>query len=256
MWNSYLIALQTILYREIKRIFRLWSQTFLPSLISTAIYLLIFGRFLGGHLDALTGMKYATYIIPGLVMMTIITNAYNHVCFSYFGAKFQNTVDELLVAPIPLQLIFWGYVAGGVLRGFLVGLLVMLMAACFSPFHIEHIGLTLISFLLCAILFSMAGFINALLAKTFDSLSMMVSFVLTPLTYLGGVFYSIDVLPPIWHKLSLFNPILYIVDSFRFGMIGSSDINAGFSLLMILVFVLIFYGIAMLMLRRGKGIRL
>lgn len=250
-----LVAFQTITQKEITRFLRIWIQTILPPAITMALYFVIFGHFIGARVGKVEGFSYIMYIAPGLIMMSVITNAYANVCSSFFAAKFQRSVEEMLVSPIPNHVILLGYMAGGVMRGLAVGIVVMLVALVFTHLPIHHIFLTLLIVILAAALFSLAGFINAVFAKKFDDVSIVPTFILTPLTYLGGVFYSINLLPNFWHQLSLANPILYMVNAFRFGMLGISDINIEFAVLMIGIVTVILYFIAYWLLQKGIGVR-
>ena len=251
----YLIAFNTLLRKEIRRFLRIWVQTLLPPLVTMALYFLIFGGLIGKRLGSIDGFSYMQYIAPGLIMMSVITAAYTNVVTSFFGMRFQRSIEELLVAPLPNTLLLAGFVAGGVARGFLVGLLVTLLALFFTHLPVKH-GLVLLMIVpLTTILFSLAGFTNALFAKTFDDISLVPTFVLTPLTYLGGVFYSIHLLPPIWKTLSLFNPILYIVNAFRYALLGVSDIPVLQALLIIFACSLALFLLNVVLLNKGKGIR-
>lgn len=253
--SNLLIAWLTIIRKEMSRIFRIWPQSLLPSVITMSLYFLIFGRLIGSRVGSLDGVPYVLYITPGLIMMSVINNAYANVSSSLFGAKFGRSIEELVVSPVSNSVILWGYVMAGMLRGLLVGLLVLLVATFFTHIRITHIWLTLLVILLSSALFAMAGFINALLAKKFDDVTIIPTFILTPLTYVGGVFYSINMLSGTWQHLARLNPIFYIVNGFRYGMIGRSDISEWLCLVIILVFISVFYGIAMWMLKRGYGLR-
>lgn len=249
------IAFQTIVTKEILRFFRVWTQTMLPSAITMILYFVIFGRLMGARIGTLQGFTYVQYIAPGLIMMAVITNAYSNVTSSFFLAKFQRSIEELLVSPTPNYLILAGFVTGAVIRGLMVGLVVTFISIFFAKFTVHHIGLTALVVFLSALLFSLAGFINAIFAKKFDDIAIIPTFVLTPLTYLGGVFYSIHMLPPFWHYISLFNPILYMVDTFRYGFLGVSDVNIVFSLVIIVSLIFILLGYALYLLNKGTGIR-
>jgi ABC-2 type transport system permease protein len=249
------ISFFTIIRKEFHRFFRLWIQTMLPSVVTAALYFMIFGGVIGSRIDSMGGVPYLTFIVPGLIMMSIINNAYTNVVSSFFGAKFQRHIEEILVSPTPNLVILLGFVLGGVLRGLVVGLLVTLVAFCFAPVQIEHPLLMIFIVFSIALLFSLAGFINAVFARTFDDISLVPTFLLTPLTYLGGVFYSIDLLPSFWQKVSLFNPILYMIDAFRFSMIGVSDIPILNTVLIIVGFTTVLFLIAYTLLVKGVGIR-
>ncbi|ANF58631.1 ABC transporter permease [Halotalea alkalilenta] len=250
-----LIALWTIVVREIRRFMRIWPQTLLPPSITMAMYFLIFGNLIGSRVGEMDGFDYIDYIVPGLIMMSVITNSYSNVASSFFGNKFQRSVEELIVSPMPGWTILTGFIAGGAARGLLVGLIVTLVSMFFTRLEVAHPLLTCLVVVLTATLFSIGGFINALMANKFDDISIVPIFVLTPLTYLGGVFYSIHTLPEFWQHVSLLNPILYMVNTFRFGILGVSDIAVGWALVAIVGFNVLFFAVALRMLNRGKGIR-
>ena len=251
----YWVAFISLLRKEIKRFLRIWVQTLLPPLITMGLYFLIFGGLIGTRLGTIEGFSYMQYIAPGLIMMSVITAAYTNVVTSFFGMRFQRSIEELIVAPLPNALLLSGFVAGGVARGLLVGLLVTLLALFFTHLQVHSIFVLLAIVPMTTILFSLAGFTNALFAKTFDDVSLVPTFVLTPLTYLGGVFYSIHLLPPFWQYLSLFNPILYIVNAFRFGLLGVSDIPVMQALAIIFLCCVGLFFLNLYLLNRGKGIR-
>ena len=248
-------AFRTLVTKEIRRFVRIWAQTLLPPVITTTLYLLIFGHLIGARIGPMAGHDYIAFIVPGLVMLSVITNAYGNVVSSFFAAKMQGFVQELLVAPIPNWLILAGYVAGAVVRALLTAVLVMLVAFVLADFGIAHIGLTVLFALITAVLFALAGFINAVYAHSFDHISIVPTFVLTPLTYLGGVFYSVDLLPAFWRTLSLANPVLYLVDGFRFAILGSSDIPVATGLALLLVLTAALAGWALWLMHRGVGIK-
>jgi ABC-2 type transport system permease protein len=249
------IALQTILRKEIVRFLRIWTQTLLPPAITMALYFIIFGKLIGSQIRDVNGFTYMQYIVPGLTMMSIMTNAYSNTASSFFGSKFSKSVEEMLVSSMPSYVILLGYMLGGTLRGILTGLVVILISLLFTHLQIHHLGIVISMAVLSAMLFSLGGLLNAIFAKKFDDISFIPTFVLTPLTYLGGVFYSIKQLPPLWQHVSMFNPIFNIVDSFKFGMLGISDINVylGFSLVCVL-FIAMFMWCLWLM-EKGVGLR-
>lgn len=249
------IAFQTILGKEVSRFFRVWTQTILPSAITMALYFVIFGKLMGSRIGNFDGFPYIQYIAPGLIMMAVITNAYSNVTSSFFLAKFQRSIEEILVSPISNFLILSGFVSGAVLRGLIVGLVVTLISAFFAHFTVHHALIMLLVVFLSALLFSLAGFINAVYAKKFDDIAIIPTFVLTPLTYLGGVFYSVNMLPPLWRTVSFFNPILYMVNAFRYGVLGISDVNIGFSLIFITMMIIVLFIFSLYLLNRGVGIR-
>ncbi len=249
------VALKTLVTKEIRRFIRIWPQTLLPPAITMTLYFIIFGNLIGGRIGPMSGFNYIDYIAPGIIMMAVINNAYSNVASSFYSAKFQSHIEELLVAPIPNVLILAGYVAGGAARGLLVGLIVTIVSLFFTSLNIEHVWLTISMVILSAIMFALGGFINAIFARSFDEISIIPTFILTPLTYLGGVFYSIDLLPDFWQQVSLFNPILYMVNAFRFGMLGVSDIPVMIAFSMTLLFIVILGWIALALLNRGTGVR-
>ena len=251
----YFTAYQTILVKEILRFSRIWVQTILPPAITTTLYFVIFGKLIGGRIGEMGGYRYIDFIVPGLILMSVIQNSYANVVSSFFSTKLQHYIEELLIAPVPNWVILAGYVSGGVARGTTVGFVVTLVSLLFTNLSIHHYGVTLLVFVLTSVLFSLGGFINAVYAKTFDDVSIVPTFVLTPLTYLGGVFYSIDLLPPIWQTLSQGNPILYMVNTFRYGLLGVSDIDIGLALLIILGFILGLTLFSLNLMQRGVGIK-
>lgn len=249
------IAFTTVLTKEIRRFSRIWPQTLLPPGITMALYFVIFGNLIGNRIGEMDGFAYIDYIVPGLIMMSVITNSYSNVVSSFFSTKFQRSIEELMVAPVSPHVILLGYTLGGVARGLAVGLIVTLMSLFFTRLHVQHIGLTIGVVFLTSMVFSLGGFINAVYARNFDDISIVPTFVLTPLTYLGGVFYSINLLPEFWQGVSLINPILHMVNAFRFGILGVSDINIGVALLMMAVFVVGLYLFSYRLLVRGTGLR-
>ena len=253
--HANLIAFQTIVLKEIRRFLRIWVQTVLPAVITTSLYFIIFGSLIGSRIGTMDGYTYMDYIVPGIVLMAVISNSYANVVSSFFSAKMQKHVEELLVSPISNITILLGYVAGGVMRGITVGLAVSVVALFFSDVTIERPLLALLVIVVTAFLFSVAGFINAIFAKSFDDISIIPTFVLTPLTYLGGIFYTIKLLPEFWQSASLFNPILYMINAFRYAILGQSDIPIGNALGLILLFTLLLFGFAALLLHRGTGLR-
>lgn len=250
-----MVALWTLTVREVRRFMRIWPQTLLPPSITMAMYFLIFGNLVGSRIGEMAGIPYINYIVPGLIMMSVITNSYSNVASSFFGNKFQRSVEEMIVSPMPSWVILTGFVIGGMARGLLVGLIVTIVSMFFTQIHIEHPVLTVLVVFVTAALFSIAGFINALFANKFDDISIIPIFVLTPLTYLGGVFYSIHSLPPFWQHVSLVNPVLYMVNTFRYGILGVSDVGVWWALSIIVVFIVVLFAVAHRMLAKGKGIR-
>ncbi len=251
----YRVAFLTIVTKELNRFLRIWLQTVLPPAITMSLYFVIFGNLIGPRVGSMAGFDYIQYIAPGIIMMAIITNAYSNVVSSFFGAKFQHHIEEILVAPVPNPLILAGYVFGGVCRGIIVGALVTVVALFFTELSIHSYGVTIAVVILTSTLFSLGGFINAIFARKFDDISIVPTFVLTPLTYLGGVFYSIDLLPEFWRQLSLLNPVLYMVNAFRYGILGVSDIALVDAFVVIFAFVVLLTLFSLELLRRGVGLR-
>jgi len=249
------IALITIISRETKRILRIWPQTLVPPAITMTLYFLIFGGLIGSRVGQMDGFNYMHFIVPGLVMMSVIQNSYSNISSSFFGAKFSHYVEELLVSPMPNWVILSGYVAGAVLRGVLVGIIVLLIALFFVPLRIPHPLVTLSTVLLGAIIFSLAGFVNAIYAKKFDDIAIVPTFILTPLTYLGGVFYSVKLLPDWAQTLTHANPVFYMVNAFRYGLLGNSDIPLWIAYVLMIGFIIVLSGLSLWLLRRGVGLR-
>ena len=250
-----LVAVQTVIRKEMSRVLRIWVQTIVPPAITMTLYFIIFGNLIGRRIGTMEGFDYMQYIAPGLIMMSVITNSYGNVVSSFFGAKFGRHIEEMLVSPMSNGSIIIGHVAGGVLRGMLVGMLVTVIALFFTRLEVAHPLIMLSVVLLSSIVFSLAGFINALFAKKFDDISIVPTFVLTPLTYLGGVFYSISMLPEFWQGVSKFNPILYMVNAFRYGILGASDIDIVHAYVILLVFVVVLFSACFLLMKKGVGIR-
>jgi ABC-2 type transport system permease protein len=251
-----LVALNTLIRREIVRIMRIWTQTLIPPAITMTLYFVIFGKLIGSRIGSIEGgFSYMQYIVPGLVMMSIITNSYGNISSSFFGAKFSRAVEEMLVSPMPNWVILAGYVAGAVVRGLVVGILVLLIALFFTDLHVLHPLITFASVLLGATIFSLAGFVNAVYAKKFDDIALVPTFILTPLTYLGGVFYSVNMLGEPWQAISRANPILYMVNAFRFGVLGISDVHVGWAFVVMVGFVIALSIVALQLLKRGVGLR-
>ena len=249
------IGFETTLRREIHRVLRIWPQTLLPPVITTSLYFVIFGPVLGDRIGQMEGFTYLQYVTPGLIMMAVLTNAYQNVVSSLFGAKFQHHIEEMLVAPMSGQAILLGFAVGGVFRGLAIGAVVLLVSLLFVDLPVAHPFLTIAIAVLTAVAFGFGGFINALVARNFDDISIVPTFVLTPLTMLGGVFYSVNLLGDTWRTISYANPILYMVDAFRYGLLGSSDIPIAVAFGVLLLFILGFYVTALWMLRRGIGMR-
>ena len=249
------IALLTLWRKEITRFLSIWTQTILPAAITMVLYFMIFGHVIGSRIGLMEGLPYMTYIMPGLIMMSVITNAYMNVVGSFYGSRFNRSIEELFVSPTPSALILLGFLGGGVARGLAVGLLVSIVGLVFSGGHVEHVGLTLLVFLLCSTLFSLAGLINGIFARSFDDTSIVTTFILTPLTYLGGVFYPISALPPVWRFLSELNPVHYIISIFRYAMLGIEGEMFWGALTVVVLLTLGLYLWAWWLLQKGRGIK-
>jgi len=250
-----LVAIRTLVRKEMIRVLRIWVQTIVPPAITMTLYFIIFGNLIGRRIGTMDGFDYMQYIAPGLIMMSVITNSYGNVVSSFFGAKFGRHLEEMLVSPMSNSAIIIGHVAGGVLRGLAVGALVTIIALFFTRLQVRHPLMTVSIVLLSSTVFALAGFINAVFAKKFDDISIVPTFVLTPLTYLGGVFYSISLLPDFWQTVSKANPILYMVNAFRYGILGTSDISIGHAYIMLLAFVVLLFSLSLFLMNRGIGIR-
>ena len=249
------IAFETIVTREVRRFSRIWLQTLVPPAITIGLYFVIFGNLVGRRIGNMGGFDYMEFIVPGLIMMSVIQNSYSNVVSSFFSQKFQKTVEEMLVAPIPNYIILSGLIVGGMWRGLAVGASVTVMSLLFANLSIQHPVLTFIIILLTSAVFSLAGFINAVFANSFDDISIIPTFVLTPLIYLGGVFYSIELLPKFWQIVSGLNPIFYMVNAFRYGILGASDVDVFWAFLILCIFIIGLYISCIWLLRSGKGIR-
>ena len=249
------MAFLTILVKEVRRFVRIWPQTLVPPAITVALYYVIFGSLIGSRIGPMGGFDYMQFVVPGLIMMAVITNSYANVVSSFFGAKFQHSIEELLVSPTPNWVILLGFTIGGVARGLCVGLIVTVLSLAFTRLHVQHLLITVLVVFLTAVVFSMAGLINAVFANSFDDISIVPTFILTPLTYLGGVFYSIDLLPPFWRAVSQANPILHMVNAFRYGVLGVSDVHVGTALGMICLFIAAAWFYCLHLLNSGKRLR-
>jgi len=250
-----LVGFECIVRREVNRILRIWAQTILPPAITMTLYFIIFGQLIGSRIGTMGGIAYIDFIAPGIIIMAVINNAYANVVSSFFGAKFGRHVEELLVAPINEHFILLGYVAGGVLRGVMVGAVVTAVALFFTDLRLHHPLVMLAALLLGSVIFSLGGFINAVYAKKFDDVSIVPTFILTPMTYLGGVFFSIDLLPEVWQHIARANPILYMVNGFRYGLLGVSDVGLGMAFGVMALFAVLLYAAAYHLLKRGIGLR-
>ena len=248
-------AYKTIVTREITRFMRIWPQTILPPAITMTLYFIIFGNLIGSRIGTMDGFSYMEFIVPGLIMMSVITSSYSNVVSSFFSMKFQHSIEEILIAPVPNYIILAGFVSGGVARGLLVGFIVSVISIIFTGLAINNYFITISVIVMTAILFSLAGMINAVFARNFDDISIIPTFVLTPLTYLGGVFYSIKLLPEFWQNVSLSNPILHMVNAFRYGVLGQSDINITYAFIIIFGFIIVLASCTLYLLKKGIGIR-
>ncbi len=250
-----LIALYTITHKEIRRFLRIWPQTLLPPAITTSLYFLIFGRLIGDRVGAINGVSYMDYIVPGIILMSVISHAYSNVAASFYSTKFQHHIEEILVSPVPNWVILVGYLSGGILRGLMVGGVVALISLFFTQIQIYDLTIILVTAFFTATLFALAGFINAVFANSFDDIALIPNFILTPLNYLGGVFYSVSMLPEIWQHISRANPVLYMINSFRYGFLGISDIAVELALGRIFGFIILLTLICLSLLEKGIGIR-
>jgi ABC-2 type transport system permease protein len=249
------IAFKTIVIKEVYRFSRIWLQTIIPPVITISLYFVIFGNLIGSQIGDMDGFRYMDYIVPGLIMMAVITSSYANVVSSFYGCKFHRHIEEMMVSPIPNYLIVLGFITGGMARGMAVGIAVTAVSLLFTSLSFHNLFVIISTVIMTSALFSLAGLINAVFAKSFDDISIVPTFVLTPLTYLGGVFYSISMLPEFWQSVSHINPILYMVNAFRYGFLGVSDINIGLSYAIIIGFIVTLYSYAIYLLRVGYGIR-
>ena len=255
MNQLYFIAFKSILSKEINRFTRIWIQTLVPPAITMTLYFLIFGNLVGSRIGEMGGVSYMEFIAPGLIMMSVITNSYSNVASSFYSAKFQRNLEELMVAPVPHYVLIAGYVGGGVARGLCVGLIVTLVAMFFVDISLHHAGLVVMTVFLTSVLLSLGGLINAVFAKSFDDISIIPTFVLTPLTYLGGVFYSLSLLPPFWQGVSALNPVVYMINVFRYGFLGFADISVPLSIAIMIGFCVALWTLAYYLVSRGIGLR-
>jgi len=249
------VALRTLLFKEIRRFARIWPQTLLPPAITTSLYFLIFGKLIGERIGAVNGVSYMDYIVPGVILMSVISHSYSNVVSSFYSTKFQRHIEELLVSPVSNWVILAGYIGGGIARGVLVGCVVTAISLLFADITVTNWWLAVSVFVLTATLFSLAGFINAIFADSFDDISIIPNFVLTPLSYLGGVFYSVSMLPDIWQKIALANPILYMINAFRYSLIGISDVDVYLAMIMTVSFIVLLIVFCLVLLAKGVGIK-
>jgi len=250
-----MIAFQTIVIKEVRRFLRIWIQTLVPPVITIALYFVIFGNLIGDRIGPMGGYTYMEFIVPGLIMMAVINNSFANVVSSFFSQKFQRSIEELLVSPVPNHVILLGFVVGGVARGLCVGLIASVIALFFSGVHMHNVFITVLVVLLASVVFSLGGFINAVYANKFDDISIVPTFFLTPLIYLGGVFYSVELLPEFWKGVSQINPIFYMVNAFRYGILGVSDVEIGFSLALLVGFTVALFAFSLALLHKGDGLR-
>ncbi len=253
--NHKFIAFETIVIKEVRRFTRIWLQTLVPPAITIGLYFVIFGNLVGRRIGEMGGFQYMEFIIPGLIMMAVIQNSYSNVVSSFFSQKFQRSVEELLVSPVPNYVILSGFIVGGMARGLSVGIIVTTMSLFFADLTIAYPLITIAVILLTSIVFSLAGFINAVFANSFDDISIIPTFVLTPLIYLGGVFYSVQLLPSLWQTVSALNPIFYMVNTFRYGFLGASDVDVYWAFIILFAFIIVLYIGCIWLLRHGTGIR-
>ena len=255
MSNLYFTALKSLAVKETNRYLRIWVQTLVPPVITTSLYFVIFGNLIGGRIGDMAGFSYMEFIVPGLIMMSAITSSYANVSSSFFSQKFQKNIEEILVAPVPTHIIIWGFVIGGVGRSVMVGTLVTIISLFFVPLHVYSWVIVVITLLMTAILFSLAGLLNGIFAQSFDDVSIVPTFVLQPLTYLGGVFYAISMLPPFWQAVSKINPIVYMISGFRYGFLGVMNVSIVVSMSILVLFIVVLYSVCWYLIDRGRGLR-
>lgn len=244
------IAFETIARKELKRIMRVWSQALLPSIVTSALYFTIFGNILGGRIGTIEGLPYIKFILPGLVLMNVISNSYSNTSFTVFAERFHRSIEEIVKSPAKDYVVIAGYVFGSILRGIFSGLAIVVVASFFTDIHIENIFLMILVLITTSLLFSVLGFINGMFARNWDDVSWVSTFVLTPLSYLGGIFYSVQNLPETWQKASLLNPIYYFIDSFRYAMTGISSISPWNSVIVGLALTIVAWAAAIILFKR------
>ena len=255
MFNLYFTALKSLAIKETNRYLRIWVQTLVPPVITTSMYFVIFGNLIGGRIGEMDGFSYMEFIVPGLIMMSVITSSYSNVASSFFSQKFQKNIEELLIAPVPTHVIIWGFVIGGLGRSILVGTLVTVISLFFVPLNVYSWVVVVATLLMTGILFSLAGLLNGVFAQSYDDVSIVPTFVLQPLTYLGGVFYAISMLPPFWQTVSKINPIVYMISGFRYGFLGITDVSIISSMTILISFIVVLYTICWQLIERGRGLR-
>ncbi len=251
IWVSY----YTMMRKEFVRIVRIWSQTLLPPVVTTSLYFIVFGTFIGSQLAPIHGFSYIQFIVPGLIMMSVITSAYSNTASTFFFSKMIHNLDELIVSPTPSWVVILGFVSGGVIRGLLVAVLVTIVSLFFTHLVMYNALILIVTIVLTSVVFALGGLINGVFAKGFDGISIVPTFVLTPLTYLGGIFYSISQFPPFWQKVSMVNPILYMVNAFRYGFLGVSDMPVWVCFTVLIGFCVAFSLIIIYLFRKGVGLR-
>lgn len=255
MWALYWTAFKSLAKKETNRYLRIWVQTLVPPVITTSLYFIVFGKMIGGRIGEVGGFSYLSFIVPGLIMMSAITSAYSNVSSSFFSQKFQKNIEELLVAPVPTHVLMLGFISGGMGRSLLVSGLVTLVSLLFVPLHVYHWGIVLVTLVLTSMTFALAGLLNGIFARSFDDVSIVPTFVLQPLTYLGGVFYATSMLPPIWQVVSRFNPIVYMISGFRYGFLGVADVPYWGSFTILVGLVVVLYAICWRLIESGRGLR-
>jgi len=255
MFSLYWIAFKSLVRKEINRFMRIWVQTLVPPVITTSLYFIIFGNFIGGRIGDMNGFSFMQFIVPGLIMQAVITNSYSNVSSSFFSQKFQKNIEELLVAPVPTAIIMGGFLVGGMTRGLLAGIFVTAISLFFVPINVSSWIVVFVTVLMTSLVFALAGLLNGLFAKSFDDVSIIPTFVLTPLTYLGGVFYSITLLPTFWQFVSRFNPIVYMISGFRYGFLGVGDMALWTSMAVLVVFIIVLFVICYRLIEKGRGLR-
>ena len=255
MSNLYFTALKSLAVKETNRYLRIWVQTLVPPVITTSLYFIIFGKMIGGRIGDMGGFSYMEFIVPGLIMMSAITSSYANVSSSFFSQKLQKNIEELLVAPVPTHIIIWGFVIGGLGRSLLVGTLVTIVSLFFVTLNVHSWIIVILTLLMTAILFSLAGLINGVFAQSYDDVSIVPTFILQPLTYLGGVFYAISMLPPFWQGVSKINPIVYMISAFRYGFLGTTDVPIAVSITILVLFISVLYTVCYYLVNTGRGLR-
>ena len=255
MLNLYFTALKSLAVKETNRYLRIWVQTLVPPVITTSLYFIIFGKMIGGRIGDMGGFSYMEFIVPGLIMMSAITSSYANVSSSFFSQKLQKNIEELLVAPVPTHIIIWGFVIGGLGRSLLVGTLVTIVSLFFVTLNVHSWIIVILTLLMTAILFSLAGLINGVFAQSYDDVSIVPTFILQPLTYLGGVFYAISMLPPFWQGVSKINPIVYMISAFRYGFLGTTDGPIAVSITILVLFISVLYTVCYYLVNTGRGLR-